>query len=169
MPTPTGADFTAAPSALGYLHQVRYALVVLLRAPNPESIISIEKLDDIASEEDGEPVELLQTKHHVTHTGALTDSSSDLWKTLRIWSVSARSGLFDLDTVILSLVTTASAPADSAAAQLRSGIGRNTAASLDKLRKAGEAFTSNIVKGEFGGGQGLAPIIQAVLLGSIRG
>ena len=98
----TGADFTAAASALGYFYQVRYALVVLLQPQNPESTISIEKFDDIAFEQDGEPVELLQTKHHVTRTGSLTDSSSDLWKTLRVWAVSACSGLFDLAAVSLS-------------------------------------------------------------------
>src|SRR5262245_53725400 len=32
------ADFSAAPSALGYLFQIRYALVLLLRADEPENI-----------------------------------------------------------------------------------------------------------------------------------
>ena len=153
---------------MGYLHQVRYALVLLLRAPNAESNISIEKLDDIAFEEDGEAVELLQTKHHVTHTGSLTDFSIDLWKTLRVWAVSARSGIFDLDSVILSLVTTASAPGDSAAAQLRSDRGRNTAAAIDKLRKAGEASTNATVKQAFAEFQALAPVEQERLLACIR-
>lgn len=165
---PTGADFTAAASALGYFYQVRYALVVLLQSQNPESIISIEKLDDIAFEEDGEPVQLLQTKHHVTNTGSLTDSSSDLWKTLRVWAVSARRGLFDLDSVILSLVTTASAPADSAAALLRSGTGRNVLIALDKLRMAAEASTSAIVRQSFDQFQALSPVDQEKLLGCIR-
>jgi hypothetical protein len=29
---PSGSDFAAAPSTLGYLFQIRYALVLLLRA-----------------------------------------------------------------------------------------------------------------------------------------
>jgi hypothetical protein len=119
-------------------------------------------------EVDGEPVQLLQTKHHVTHTGSLTDSSSDLWKTLRVWAVSARSGLFDLDSVILSLVTTASAPADSAAALLRSGTGRNVLVALDKLRMAGEASTSAIVRQSFDEFQALSPLEQEKLLSCIR-
>src|SRR6266446_8657025 len=62
---PSGSDFSAAPSALG--------------------AISIEKLDDVAFEEDGEPKQLLQFKHHVINSATLTDSSTDLWKTLRVW------------------------------------------------------------------------------------
>jgi hypothetical protein len=168
MQPPTGADFTAAPSALGYFYQVRYALVVLLQPQNPESIISIEKLDDVAFEEDGEPIQLLQTKHHVTHTGSLTDSSTDLWKTIRVWAVSARSGLFDLDSVILSLVTTASAPADSAAALLRPGTGRDSLVALGKLRNAGEASTSVIVRQAFHEFQALSPVEQEKLVGCMR-
>jgi hypothetical protein len=44
-------DFSAAPSALGYLHQVRYALVLLLQARAPDTVISIEKIDDVAFED----------------------------------------------------------------------------------------------------------------------
>ena len=72
---PSGSDFSAAPSALGYLFQIRYALVLLLRADEPENVISIEKLDDVAFEEDGEPKQLLQFKHHVINSATLTDSS----------------------------------------------------------------------------------------------
>ncbi len=66
-----GTDFSAAPSALGYLFQVRYALVLLLRADEPETLISIEKLDDVAFEQNGEPEQLLQLKHHVINSASL--------------------------------------------------------------------------------------------------
>ena len=68
---PTGSDFSAAPSAMGYLFQIRYALLLLLRAKRPESVISIEKSDDVAFDEDGEPKQLLQLKHHVINTASL--------------------------------------------------------------------------------------------------
>jgi hypothetical protein len=87
---------------------------------------------------------------------------------LRVWAVSARSGLFDLDSVILSLVTTASAPADSAAALLRSGTGRNVLFALDKLRMAGEASASAIVKQSFDEFQALPAAEQEKLLSCIR-
>ena len=78
----------ASASATGYLFQCRCALLAGLRAiPDaPQLAISIEKFDDIAFEEDGEPIQLIQTKHHIGKKGNLSDASIDLWKTLSIWS-----------------------------------------------------------------------------------
>lgn len=166
MAPPDAPDFTAASSALGYIYQVRYALVVLLKA-SPESLISIEKLDDIAFHEEGEAKELLQTKHHVSHTGSLTDFSPDLWKTLRVWTSSVRSGLIDLDSVVLSLVTTATAPQNSAASLLRPGTGRNSAEALNKLRSAGQASTSETVTRAFADFQTLEPGVQEKLVACV--
>jgi hypothetical protein len=76
----------ASAPATGYLFQCRYALLAGLRATidTPNVAISIERFDDIAFEADGEPTELIQTKHHVRQNGNLTDASADLWKTLLI-------------------------------------------------------------------------------------
>jgi hypothetical protein len=163
----TGPDFTAASSALGYLYQVRYALVLLLQAENTESVISIEKLDDIAFEVEGEASELLQAKHHRTHTASLGDSSTDLWKTLRVWSVAVKAGSVDLASTILSLLTTAEAAADSAAALLRPGPGRDVARALEKLRQAGAASGSQIVQPAFKAFQELTGTQQEDLIGQI--
>ena len=122
MMTDKGAsNFAAVDATLGYLYQVRSALLWTLQRlkTDPEFLVGIETLDDVAFETTGgEPTELLQTKHHKSGTGSLSDASSDLWKTLRIWfeghqsgAVSTRSNLY--------LVTTASAPAGSAAWNLR--------------------------------------------------
>src|SRR5690606_18807001 len=62
----------------------------------------------------GEQTELLQAKLHV-NPGTLTDSSADLWKTLRVWSESVA----DLPDALLVLVTTATAAPGSIAALLR--------------------------------------------------
>ena len=140
------SDFMAGPSALGYLHQVRYALALLIQAPSAESAISIEKFDDVAFEQDGRPTELLQLKHHVSTRGTLTDSSSDLWKTLRAWSQAAYEGTIDLATVILSLATTSTAPTDSAAAHLRPGTGRDEVDALSRLHQAGRASQAETVQ-----------------------
>jgi hypothetical protein len=77
----------ASASATGYLFQCRYALLAGHRASpgSPQLSTSIEKFDDVAFEANGEPTELIQTKHHVSKEGDLTDSSADLWKTLVIW------------------------------------------------------------------------------------
>jgi hypothetical protein len=165
---PSGSDFSAAPSALGYLFQIRYALVLLLRADEPENVISIEKLDDVAFEEDGEPKQLLQFKHHVINSATLTDSSTDLWKTLRVWSTAVRDGSLDLTSVILSLVTTSCAPADSAASMLRDGVSRNENSALGKLHAAGQASTNTVVQRAYAVFQQLALQAQQMLISRIR-
>ena len=83
-----GKSHEASASATGYLFQCRYALLAGLRATldSPQLEISIEKFDDIAFEADGNAIELIQTKHHIANRGNLTDGSTDLWKTLLIWS-----------------------------------------------------------------------------------
>ena len=69
---------------LGYLYQVRLALFLLLEAKTSLEL-RFEKLDDISFETNGEPKELLQAKHHIGRRANLTNSSSDLWSTLRVW------------------------------------------------------------------------------------
>jgi hypothetical protein len=166
---PSGSDFSAAPSALGYLFQIRYALVLLLRADEPENVISIEKLDDVAFEDDdGEPKQLLQFKHHVSNSAILTDSSTDLWKTLRVWSTAVRDGSLDLTSVILSLVTTSCAPADSAASMLRDGVSRNENSALGKLHAAGQASQNIVVQRAYAVFQQLALQAQQMLISRMR-
>lgn len=106
--------FSAAGSALGYLAQVEYALLIALQRMDVDVSLrlSLETLDDIAFDVDGDVRELWQTKHHVTRRGSLGDASPDLWKTLHNWIETA-----DNDSVCF-LFTTATAPADSAASLL---------------------------------------------------
>ena len=79
--------FGAAGSALGYLAQVEYALLIALQRMDTEDRLklSLETVDDISFEVEGRPQELWQTKHHVGRQGSLGDASPDLWKTLRNW------------------------------------------------------------------------------------
>jgi hypothetical protein len=87
----SGVDsFDASSSALGYIYQVRYALLLALQkidtVEDPDDcLVSIEKIDDISFHSEGTPDQLLQSKHHATR-GNLTDRSSDIWKTVRVWS-----------------------------------------------------------------------------------
>ena len=78
--------FTAASSAAGYYYQARFALFESLRLVyGDDSIdVAIERFDDVSFEKEGQPLELLQTKHHINKIGDLTDTSVDLWKTLRV-------------------------------------------------------------------------------------
>ena len=123
-------DFSARPQSLGYLHQVRFPLLLILE--REESTISIESLDDLVFEESGNSLELLQLKHHMTQA-TLTDSSPDLWKTLRVWCTHAINGNVTFPGTILSLITTGLAPDDSAASYLRTGPSRNPQQAYQRL------------------------------------
>ncbi len=107
--------------ALGYLYQVQYALLLLIEIgiTDPEAQISIEYLDDIAFEKEGTPSELIQTKHHINVKASLTDSSTDLWRTLRVWSENLLQGRLQTENVTLTLITTEYAAVNSAACKLR--------------------------------------------------
>lgn len=117
-------SFSAVDAALGYLYQVRCALLWTLKRQRTESTdfqISIETLDDVAFEQvGGEPTDLLQTKHHRRAVASLTDASPDLWKTLRIWFEGHRRNTILVSTAMY-LVTTAKCGEDTAAALLRHG------------------------------------------------
>ena len=58
------SNHQATEQMLGYLYQIRYALALLLKNDNPDYQISIEKFDDVAFDKDGQPVQLIQLKHH---------------------------------------------------------------------------------------------------------
>jgi hypothetical protein len=163
----SGSSFSAAASALGYLYQVRYGLVLLLEAKNPASALSLEKLDDVAFEESGEPTQVLQFKHRLTRTAALTDSSTDLWKTLRVWATKVGEGTLDPSTTILSIVTTAIAPADSAASLLRDDNERDEGVALGKLRDAGSRSDNDTVKIAYKALDALTPEAQDSLVSAI--
>jgi hypothetical protein len=116
-----GNQFTAPASAVGYLYQARLALLLCIPHVNSgaEVEVSIERLDDVSFEKDGTAFELLQTKHHINRIGSLSNASPDLWKTLRIWAQAAKDDPSLPSRTKLALVTTAAAPAESAAALLR--------------------------------------------------
>lgn len=64
----TNTAFGAGDSALGYLYQIRMALLTALRRINPadddDFSIFLETLDDVVFEKTGTPLELFQLKHH---------------------------------------------------------------------------------------------------------
>jgi hypothetical protein len=133
-------DFSAAPSLLGYLYQCRYALLDSLRRlpQGQEFVVSIETLDDVVFEERGEAPELLQTKHHLKRTADLTDGSSDLWKTIRIWCEGRTNATIPLDTTFF-LITTAHAAEGSAAYYLRAGESRNVERAIERLNSTADS------------------------------
>jgi hypothetical protein len=80
-------NFSATDAALGYLYQIRLALLLSLQRLSKDEVFAayIETLDDVVFEDDGSALELLQLKHHRERTANLTDASLDIWKSFRIW------------------------------------------------------------------------------------
>lgn len=131
---------SAAASAAGYLYQVRWALVNLLREgrTRPDQVISLEMHDDVAWEDPvGSATELLQTKLHAKTTAGLADKDTDIWKTLLIWL--KRDDAVDQHGPELALVTTSTAQPGTAAYALRPDPAtRDVAAAVNSLTKAAE-------------------------------
>src|SRR5262245_28652869 len=118
---PPKSKFSAVDATLGYLYQIRSALLWALRRlkVGPDFLVSVETLDDVTFEtSEGVPSDLLQTKHHLNGVASLTDASPDLWKTLRVWFEGHSSG--DIPSAAnLYLVTTGTASDNTAASKLR--------------------------------------------------
>jgi len=137
-------QFSAADSALGYLYQLRVALLWALRRlkVGSEFLVSLETLDDVTFELKGGTVEeVLQTKHHQNRQAALTDASEDLWKSLRVWFEGCVAKTIPLGTS-LHLLTTGSANPGAIAAHLRSDNGRDVSAALKALEATAQSSTS---------------------------
>lgn len=162
-------QFSANASALGYLYQARYALLLLLGA-NQDSEMSLERFDDIAFELEGTPTQLLQTKHQINSTGSLSNASTDLWKTLRVWSEAIAAGLFQPNETILTLITTGRAPDDSAASKLRpvSPHGREVESALKILREVPQSSESVANKNAYEAFLNLSLSQQRALVSSIH-
>jgi len=106
-------DFSAKEPSLGYYHQIRYSLYLLLQnKERGDSCIKLEYLDDIVIE-DVDTVNLFQTKLHINSVADLTDRSPDFWKTIRVWGEAIASNQIDIDNTVCTLVTTANVGEDS--------------------------------------------------------
>lgn len=124
----------ASEQMIGYLYQVRYALALLLDNDNSDFQISIEKFDDVAFSKDGLPKQLIQLKHHVQRRGNLTDGSTDLWRTLKVWMDVVSESPDIIEKIEFLIVTTAIAPENSAASYLKKDLKRNVEGAYEKLR-----------------------------------
>ncbi|MBM7620180.1 hypothetical protein JOC95_002033 [Bacillus tianshenii] len=144
--------FSAGSSAVGYLYQIRYALLMIMKKHPVD--ISIENLDDIEFEREGTPIELLQLKHHSSKRPAnLTDSSSDLWKSIRIWSEAIKNSTITVPGVIFSLITTSKASSGSLVSLLKA----------DRNRDSREAHIKLLEHIKHSTGEGNKPAYEAFL------
>lgn len=142
-------DFSAKEPSLGYIYQIKYALLLLLtnsrNLDNPA--LRIECLDDIDIT-DVKSTNLYQTKLHIKGKANLTDSSVDFWKTIRIWSEYILNGTIDIEQTALNLITTENIPSTSILYKLRDNIFNDTELqdTIDKLDFIAISSTNNSTK-----------------------
>lgn len=120
------SNHEASEQLLGYLYQVRCALYLLLCADDNNAKLSIEKFDDIAFSEEGIPIELIQTKHHVGDLGNLTNASTDVWRTIKSWIDSIVEHPDLLETTKFTIITNSNAPEGSATFYLKNNTNRDS-------------------------------------------
>lgn len=158
------ADFSATESALGYLYQVRLALLLSLRrlAKDDSFTLFFETRDDVVFETSGTPAELLQLKHHCKQAPNLTDASPDLWKTLRVWMEGRASNAIPPDGQLF-LVTTSAVGKGSAASKLLAH-GRDVAAAVKRLTTTASNSTNNANKAAYELFRGLSDEERTLLL-----
>ncbi len=137
----------ASAQALGYLHQVRSALLLAVQRDASSDVLSLEVIDDVTFDgtSAGGAAEVFQHKHSISKIAKLTDKSVDLWKTLRVWAKHIRAKRLDPEQTVFSLVTTASAPSGSAIALLRKN-NRNPETARQQIELAGSLSKSVTVK-----------------------
>jgi len=130
----------------GYLYQVLTALLLLLKNTNEEAQICIEKYDDVAFLEDDEPIILIQTKHHLKEQSNLSNSSTDLWRTINSWCDSLKKSPTGLPTTKFVIITTACVQSDNAALFLLDNNERNTDKANEILTTIAKTSKSKINK-----------------------
>jgi len=79
----TDKTFSAAPQALGFIYQIRFALYLSFTLPETSALF-IEGDDDL-SIHDGKIIVGLGSLKHRAQGNIITNSSLDFWKSIRIW------------------------------------------------------------------------------------
>lgn len=147
---PSISTFGAAPSMVGYLYQVRLALLwAIRRSRTSDFVVSLETLDDVSFEVGGEPLAVLQAKHSLKAAATLTDLSAELWKTLRVWLVGLASGEIPRGTARFLITTAAAAPGSACAALGIEGCDRDVAEAAKRLKHAATSSTNSELKPAF--------------------
>lgn len=161
------SNFSATDSVLGYLYQFRLALWSSLQKcrKNESFSVYLETLDDVVFETSDSLVELLQLKHHCNHAANLSDSSSDLWKSFRVWIEGRANNSIPKDAQLYLITTSKISPGSSASYLTPEN--RNEAEALKKLKAT--ANTSETKKNEISYKlfKDLSSHEQAILLRSI--
>lgn len=158
----------ATEQLLGYVYQIRYALYYLLTQDDERAQISVEKFDDIAVSYEGVVDTLVQLKHHVKATGDLTDASTDLWRTIKVWIDTVKQDENILETTRFLIITTATAPKDTAAYCLKNDTDkRNIESAYTILKQVASTSKNQAHKTYYQAFNGLGEEVSKKLLGNI--
>jgi hypothetical protein len=157
--------YNAAASILGYLYQVRVALLwALQQAKIGEFTVSLETLDDVAFEANGIPLSVIQTKHSIVKKANLTDTSADLWKTLRVWIVGNASGEVPTDTSLFLITTSSITECTAAQALCAYAPTRNIPKACSRLAQAASSSSNDSLQDVFAAFLALSQTDQEKLL-----
>lgn len=148
----------------GYLYQVLAALYLLLDSRDSDAQICIEKFDDIAFVEQDEPVLMIQTKHQLYRLGSLSDTSVDLWRTIKSWCDSINNSPTHLHDTHFVILTTATAQENTAAYYLRKDANRNTNEAMRLLIDTARVSTVQANEKFYRAFLGLPPELQDNLI-----
>lgn len=136
------SNHQAIEQMLGYLYQVRYALYLLLENDDVQAQIAIEKFDDISFRHDDTSEVMIQIKHHTKSCGDLSNASTDIWRTIKVWADIIRINSSWLESTKFIIITTATSPKNSAASYLvpeTKKYERNTNKAFDILKNIAES------------------------------
>ena len=164
------SNHQAMEQMLGYLYQVRYALLLLLQNEDNQAQISLEKFDDVAFISDDNPELMIQLKHHTRNHGNLTDSSTDLWRTIKVWVDAVSDNNHLLSYTKFVVITTATAPENSAASYLKSSNNsqnRNAALAFRILKEVAETSDNKGHKPYYDAFSNLGDEVAAKLIDNI--
>lgn len=148
----------------GYIYQVLAALYLLLDSRDSDAQICIEKFDDIAFVEQDEPVFMIQTKHQLYRPGNLSDTSVDLWRTIKSWCDSINNSPTYLHDTHFAILTTATAQENTAAYYLRKDANRNTDEAMRLLIDTARAAAVQANEKFYSAFLGLPPKLQDNLI-----
>lgn len=118
-------QFSAGEQALGYIYQIRFALLKIFSLDEKTSCY-IEKDDDVDFS-DPEEGKILASLKHKSVGDSLTDLSPDFWKSVRIWAYYFKnnSGKITNDKLSFFLYTTGKVSEGSALQMFLPGAVRN--------------------------------------------
>jgi DNA-binding transcriptional ArsR family regulator len=147
---PSISKYSASGSMLGYLYQVRIALLWAAKQSTlGDFSLSLETLDDVSFTNDKDATVVLQTKHSINAQAMLSDLSTELWKTLRVWMDGYFSGEVSQDAARF-LITTANISAGTACSALVANEReRNVESAANLLKHAATTSTNTTLKDAF--------------------